>query len=156
MIATQQIFVIHNAKRLCSNPKNSSFHRTLKQLSADSSIKICKFDKGKRTAILNKKDYFLKLKIHPIIHKEKSIFYYIRKYLKNYDSKMTNNLIPGGSQPGKLYGLAIVHKEECPLRSVVSMINTSEYKLEKFLDNIIQPHIPHNYTYAQINLRFYQ
>ena len=25
------------------------------------------------------------------------------------------------------------------------MINTPEYKLAKFLDNIIQPHIPHKY-----------
>ena len=41
--------------------KNLSFHRTLKQLSNDSSIKNCKFDKGKETAILNKKDYFWKL-----------------------------------------------------------------------------------------------
>ena len=112
----------NNAKRLCSNPKNSSFHRTLKQLSDDSSIKICKFDKGKGTAILNKKDYFLKLddivedkskfrkiknksKIHSIIRKEKSISYYIKKYLKNYDSEITNSLTPSGSQPGKLYGL---------------------------------------------------
>ena len=38
----------NNAKRLCSNPKNSSFHQTLKQLSDDSNIKICKFDKGKK------------------------------------------------------------------------------------------------------------
>ena len=114
--------------KLCSNSKNSS-------------IKICKFDKGKGTAILNKKDYFLKLddviedkskfrkienklKIHPIIRKEKSISYYIKKYLKNYDSKITNSLIPSGSQPGKLYGLAKVHKNECPLRPMVSMINT--------------------------------
>ena len=28
---------------------------------------------------------------------------------------------------------------------MVSMINTPEYKLAKFLDNIIQPHIPHKY-----------
>ena len=48
----------NNAKRLCSNPKNSSFHRILKQLSDDSSIKICQFDKGEGTAILNKKNYF--------------------------------------------------------------------------------------------------
>ena len=67
----------NNAKCLCSNPKNSSFHRTLKQLSDDSSIKICKFDKGKGTAILNKKDWKLndiiedKLKFRKIENKSK-------------------------------------------------------------------------------------
>ena len=100
------------------------------------SIKICKFDKGKGTAILDKKDYFLKLddiiedkskfckienksKIHPIVRKEKSISYYIKKYLENYDSKITNSLISSGSQPGKLYGLAKVHKNKYPLRAGV-------------------------------------
>ena len=38
--------------------KKLAFHQTLKQLSDDSSIKICKFDKGKETAILNKKTIF--------------------------------------------------------------------------------------------------
>ena len=51
----------NNAKRLCSNPKNTSFHRNLKQISDGLNIKICKFNKGKESAILNKKDYFLKL-----------------------------------------------------------------------------------------------
>ena len=96
-------------------------------------------DKSKFRKIENK------TKIHSIIHKKKSIFYYIKKFLKNYDSKITNSLIPSGSQPGKLYGLAKVHKDECPLRPVVSMINTSKCKLAKFLDNIIQPHTSHEY-----------
>ena len=100
----------------------------INDISDESSIKICKFDKGKGTAILNKKDYFLKLddiiedkskfrkienksKIHLIIRKEKSISYYMKKYLKNYDSEITNSFIPSGSQPGKLYELAKVHKD---------------------------------------------
>ena len=35
----------NNTKRLCSHPKNLSFHRTLKQLFDDSNIKICKFER---------------------------------------------------------------------------------------------------------------
>ena len=77
---------------------------------------------------------------HPIIQKEKSISYYIRKYFK----KVTNyqELIPSGSQPGKLYGIAKVHKTNVPLRPVVSMVGTPEYELAKYLDNLIKPHIP--------------
>ena len=80
---------------------------------------------------------------HPIIQKEKSISYYIRKYFK----KVTNyqELILSGSQPGKLYGIAKVHKTNVPLRPVVPTVGTPEYKLAKYLDNLIKPHIPDTY-----------
>ena len=54
-------------------------------------------------------------------------------------------LRPSGSAPGKLYGMCKVHKDGNPLRPVVSMLNTAEYKLAKYLDNIIKPHIPSRY-----------
>ena len=38
--------------------------------------------------------------------------------------------------------VAKVHKPHVPQRPVVSMINTPEYKLVKFLDGLIKPHIP--------------
>ena len=80
---------------------------------------------------------------HPIIQREKSISCYIRKYFK----KVTNyqELIPSGSQPGKLYGIAKVHKTNVPLRPVVSMVGTPEYKLAKYVDNLIKSHIPNTY-----------
>ena len=80
---------------------------------------------------------------HPIIQKEKSVSYYITKYFK----KVTNyqELIPSGSQPVKLHGIAKVHKTNVPLRPVVSMVGTQEYKLAKYLDNLIKPHIPDTY-----------
>ena len=133
-------------------------YRNLITLAQDPCIKICKFDKGNGVAIFSAKNYYDKLdkvildkskfeeinqglsENHPIIRKEKSILYFIRKYFK----KVTNNqeLIPSGSQPGKLYGIAKVHKTNVPLRPVVSMVGTPEYKLAKYLDNLIKPHIP--------------
>ena len=98
-------------------------------------------------AILEAKDYFLELDkitedrskfveikwqddtIYPIIQKEYSIAYYIKRYLKKIDGYAA--LIPSGSKPGKLYGLAKVHKDNTPLRPVVSMVGTPEYKLAK-------------------------
>ena len=80
--------------------------------------------------IIDNKSKFSKIenksKGHPIISNEKSISYFIKKYVKNYDSEITNSLIPSRSQPGKLYGLVKVHKNEFPLRPVVFMINTPE------------------------------
>ena len=70
--------------------------------------------------------------IHRIIQKENSIAYYVKRYLRKVDGYTT--LIPSGSKPGKLYGLAKVHKDNTPLRPVVSMVGTPEYKLAKYLD----------------------
>ena len=44
-----------------------------------------------------------------------------------------SNLVPSGSQPGKIYGLAKVHWEDTPQRPVVSMIRTAQYNLAKYL-----------------------
>ena len=80
-------------------------------------------------------------KLHPVISKEKSIKYFIRKYLKNVDKDIMQSLIPTGNKPGKLYGLIKVHKINNPARPVVSMIGTPQYKLAKFLDSVIKPSI---------------
>ena len=77
---------------------------------------------------------------HPTITKENSITHYIKQYLKKVQG--WEDLIPNGSKPEKLYGMAKVHKPEVSLRPVISMINTPEYMLVKFLDGLIKPHIP--------------
>ena len=43
-----------------------------------------------------------------------------------------SNLVPSGSQPGKIHRLAKVHRESTPLRPVASMIGTAEYNLAKY------------------------
>ena len=40
-----------------------------------------------------------------------------------------------------MYGMAEVHIPDVSLRPVVSVLNTPEYKLAKFLDKLIKPHI---------------
>ena len=56
-----------------------------------------------------------------------------------------SNLVPSGSQPGKICGLAKVHKENTPLRPVVSMIRTAEYNLAKYILKIINDAMPTTY-----------
>ena len=58
--------------------------------------------------------------IHPIIQKENSIAYDIKRYLK----KATGNAFIL-TRPGKLYVLAKVHKDNTPLRPVVSTVETA-------------------------------
>ena len=118
--------------------------------------------------MLNSNDYYSKLdhivndqskfheinvnsKIHPVIVKENSIAYHMRKYLKSLGTETLRKLIPTGSIPGKIYGLVKVHKEGNPVRPVVSMIGTPEYQLAKFLDSIIKPYIPQTYMLQSTN-----
>ena len=57
-----------------------------------------------------------------------------------------SNLVPSGSQAGKNYVLAKVHKESTPLRPVVSMIRTAEYNLAKYLVKIRNDVMPTTYV----------
>ena len=92
--------LVQNSNRVCSNPQNKSLHRTLEKLQQNDKIKICKYDKGKAAAILNNENFFGKLdpiindlskferinvtdsKQYPVITKEASISYYVKKYFK--------------------------------------------------------------------------
>ena len=151
-------------KNICSSKKNELHHKTLRKLASDKNIKVCKFDKGNGVVILDSDDYFQKLDSivldqskfeeikmsngnHPIIKNEGSLQKYLRLNLKPYvDESVYTELYPTGSQPGKLYGMCKVHKPGYPLRPVISMINTAEYKLAKWLDSYIKPNIPTRYS----------
>ena len=108
----------NNAKILNSDRKNTALHRTLYNLSQEPDIKVCNFEKGRGVVIMDSSDYYSKLddivndqskfhelkvnsKIHPVIAKEKSISYYVRKYLKDFGPETMQRLIPSGSNPGK-------------------------------------------------------
>ena len=151
------------AEKVCSSKKNIYLHRTLRRLAKDSDIYICSIDKGNGVVVMDRKDYFHKLdtiiadsskfiqapvdddnpKSHPVFKKENSIKYYIQTYIPEEHQK---GLMPCGSQPGKLYGLCKLHKQNFPMRPVVSMVNTPEYELSKYLDNFIKPCIPQRHN----------
>ena len=150
----------NTCRNLFWSRKNISLHRTLNSLAKNQKIRICSFDKGVGVVIMNSVDYYAKLdaivndaskfervstppnKDHPTIAKENSVKRYMKKYLKDVDEKHLSKMVPSGSSPGKLYGLCKVHKENYPLRPVISMINTPEYMLAKYLDSLIKPNIP--------------
>ena len=149
--------------------KNIALHRTLTSLSRNEKIRVCSMDKGVGVVIMNADEYYSKLdtiisdtskfqeviippdKDHPIIAKESSINYYVKKYVKNVDDKLHKQLLSSGSSPGKLYGLCKVHKSNYPLRPVISMVNTPEYKLAKYLDDFIKPNIPSKFMLSSTN-----
>ncbi len=60
--------------------------------------------------------------------------------------EIIKELKPSGGSVGKLYGNCKVHKEGYPLRPIVSMVNTPEYKLARYLDKLIKPNLPQTYS----------
>ena len=50
--------------------------------------------------------------------------------------------ISDGNAPGKLYGTCKLLNESLPLRWMVSMINTTSYKVAKFIDTMFKQYIP--------------
>ena len=156
---------IAQANGVCSNKQNQAFHRTIQALSKNEDIKICRYDKGNGVVVLDKGDYFKKLdkiildkekfeeipcdinEVHPIIRNEATIKRYLHTHVKKcVEDSVYTGITPCGSQAGKLYGLCKVHKSGHPMRPVISMVGTAEYKLAKFLDTFIKPNINVDYT----------
>ena len=155
---------IYSAANQCKSVSNRFLHKTLKNLKNNKDIRICRFDKGHGTLILDSEEYFAKLDTivlsdkfqevevssnparHPVLKTEGSIQYYLRRYIKPViPHDVYESIYPTGSRPGAVYGLAKVHKPNVPLRPVVSMVGTAQYNLAKYLDSFIKPVIPDQY-----------
>ena len=157
---------IQESKSICGSRKNKAIHNTLNSLSRNNKIRLLKMDKGVGVVIMNTQDYISKLdvivnddsrfrkidynielitdieqcELAPWIARERSIANYIRNYIKPMVDEPTYwKLLPRGSQPGKLYGMAKNHKANCPLRPVLSAINTAEYAICKWFETEIKP-----------------
>ena len=156
---------VNEAERTCNNTRNKFIHRTLSSLSKNKELAVCKMDKGVGVVLMDKKDYFEKLdhiiddtsrfelidydinsrtikdcKRAPWITKENAVIYYCQKFIKSIvDDQTYWRIYPKGSQPGKLYGTAKNHKDNCPLRPVLSAVNTPEYALAKWLEGKLKP-----------------
>jgi hypothetical protein len=83
----------------------------------------------------------------PWVAKATSVKNYCKNYIKQLvDESTYYRIYPTGAQPGKLYGMAKIHKEGCPLRPVLSAINTPEYYLAKWLEQHLKPFVDNTYT----------
>ena len=165
---------IQSAKRVCAKRSNQNFHRHLKLLAEDEEITVVKFDKGNGVCLMQKETYLEKLdsiindrskftKVekstrknarHPLLKRQEYITRSIKEHVVKYvPEEVSKRLMPSGTSMGKLYGTCKVHKENYPLRPIVSMINTPEYNLARYLDGIIKPLIPSKYSISS-NVEF--
>ena len=53
--------------------------------------------------------------------------------------KLYKDLYSVGARPGIMYGLPKTHKQNVPLRPIISSIGTFSYKTAKYLAQILSP-----------------
>ena len=124
--------------------------KILQNLRNNKSIILCKPDKGRGVVIMNKSDYLSKMynilndttkfkeikNIDPFLHTlrtEDKINRFIKKF--NNNEFISNKKIGtvSGSNPGILYGLPKVHKNNTPVRPILAAYNTSTYNIAQKL-----------------------
>ena len=134
---------------------NKSDIKTLRNLSNDSSIVICKPDKGNGIVILNKQDYISKMnnilndiskfkkidtdKLLYTLRQEDKLNRTIRQLKKDkiLSETTANNILASGTNPGIMYGLPKIHKQNIPMRPILSANNTVSYNLSKYITSLL-------------------
>jgi hypothetical protein len=153
----------NHAKHVVGSSLNQGFYKHLSSLAKDESIVVAKYDKGNGVCVMDKDDYLAKLDDivhdqskferlqtskrknarHPIFRRQEKVKECIKKHIEKFvPVEVTKKLKPSGCTTGKLYGTCKVHKDNYPVRPIVSMVSTPEYELAKYLDKLIKPNMP--------------
>ena len=148
-------------------------HRIMEKLRKNKDIVILKPDKGNAVVILDRQLYvermlelisdrskFVELDEDPTRVREGSIQRHLRKlkksglfgHSKEDIAPKYRRVYPQGSRPARLYGLPKMHKfvtnnaSDIPFRPILSALGTASYNTAKYLDEILQPLIPTDYS----------
>ena len=151
----------------------SSFEeKALKDLAKDKSVTILPADKGRAVVVMNTNDYTEKVnnllndgktyqkitdkRRNPTSSTEKSLnklLLQIKDQPAPHDSdkkqlepKLYHKLHSTDSTPASFYGLPKIHKDNVPLRPIMSAIGSPTYELSKYLANILSPLQNNKYT----------
>ena len=158
-LALSSFFKYNNSKHSQSlNPLTRAEQKALSILRRNKDIVILKPDKGNGVVILNKTDYINKVEsllsdkskfgptkeddpLKQVNFLQEKLRVLLRK-LKDkgsISSQQYDLVYPQGSQLGVMYGSPKIHKAGCPVRPILSSINTANYRLAKFLVTVLQP-----------------
>ena len=158
-------------RRSCENYYNikntSKTHDVIKKLSRNRKITILKQDKGRGVVILDKTKYiekcmniidtdkFIKLDNDNTKEIEEKVQKTLLKVKKAIGNEVYKEIYPSGSNPGKLYGTAKVHKVKLnekdkagklPIRPIISNIGTATHKTARYLCKLLSPLAKSKYT----------
>ena len=153
---SEEIITDLNVKTLnyikkCKKLKNSRYVTLTKKYLKDNGLLAIPFDKGVGICVMHKETYHNKMDsiislpqfekwipprknaMHPLLKEEQRITDTLSELYKNQkiSEDLFNKLRPSGSQPARLYGLAKVHKQDMPMRPVLSMPGSAYYNVAK-------------------------
>jgi hypothetical protein len=143
-------------KSLCKSNKNNKYHDSdqkticdFKKFILDKNIVCTKADKGNSIVLLYKQEYhnkiteiisdtttFQKLLNDPTDKFNKRTKEAIKKS-KTIDQSVARRLTIMNPKSPQLYGLTKIHKDNNPMRPVVSYVNSPAYLLAKYLNTLI-------------------
>lgn len=151
-IRSQIVSSLKHSKKL----NNLTYHekQAIKRLKNDNNITIAKADKGNITVVLNKSDYEQKIKEHldnEIVYEklDQDTTKQIQQKLNNFLMKLKKKKSITQQEYEKLYSntciapvfyaLIKTHKENFPIRPIVSFVGSPTYESSKLLSKIISP-----------------
>ena len=124
----------------------------LVDLSKDKSIVITKADKGNAVVIQNVEDYrrkvqlllendskFKKLDSNPTSKWVKKLQKLVREYKDILGPDLYRKICPTGARAGVMYGLPKIHKNNVPIRPIISAVDTYNYQLARYLERSLKP-----------------
>jgi len=146
--------------------------KPLRDLAKDTSVTILPADKGRAVVVMNTNDYTDKINnllnddktYHKITDKRRNPTSSTEKSLnklllqikdqpvshdsskKQLEPKLYYKLHSTDSTPASFYGLPKIHKENVPIRPIMSAIGSPTYELSKYLANILSPLQNNEYT----------
>ena len=162
--------LLHRTMSKLSKPNwlpffKSDHVKVLKKLMSNKDLVICRPDKGNGIVLLDKRDYTNKMltllsdtskfsivnePFHKVAFRSEDKVNRLLLKLKNLNkisSSNYNNLHTTGSSFGILYGLPKIHKgSSVPLRPILAAYNQPNFKIAKFLADILSPFTSNQYT----------
>ena len=128
--------------------------KAIEDLRKDDTITVLPADKGRVTVIMKKEEYkekcrllledsktYQKLPSDPTARYKKQFISALKdlKDRKVIPPALHKRLYPTTDQPPRFYGLPKVHKQNMPLRPIVSSIGTISYQCARYLADILSP-----------------
>ncbi|CAF5085982.1 unnamed protein product, partial [Rotaria magnacalcarata] len=122
----------------------------LRSLAKNKDIIITRPDKGRGVVVMDRSDYMQKMNAilddrsyfslidddPTLVNENRLIHLLLDLKREGFISDSEYSLArPTGSRPARIYGLPKLHKQDCPLRPVMSATKTVSYGLGKMLTN---------------------
>ena len=150
-----------------SSRKESKLDGIIKNISKNKNIRILKQDKGRGIVIMDANKYidkcmemlntdnFQKVGENKTKEVEEAVQKSLFNIKKAIGGEKYKEIYPSGSNPGKFYGTAKIHKvkptdidkvSKLPLRPIVSNIGTATHKTAQYLSELLSPLAKSKYT----------